>query len=178
MIKIISNGSKWAGQEPDTVEQLIEVLKSHDLDIRRFACHGFVQFDNSVPGSDYKEADVSILGNFVDVSHVFQLEGKYSELENVIRAIEKNIARLCDRIESKKVYLDARLPKDFTVFYNDFKEFVVCNEFEVVAKVGKNKNNVRASRTLEGAIQNYLKKRESLGSIDDTLDAEGYSTKP
>lgn len=32
MLKIISNGSKWAGEQPDSIEQLIKVLEQYPLD--------------------------------------------------------------------------------------------------------------------------------------------------
>lgn len=100
---INSNGSKWAGQEPDSVEDLIKVLAKHDLDLRRFAAHGFIAFtdSNGYGNRDYEQHSVKIIGNFVGVSHVFDIEGVYENLRPLINAIEENIGRQCDRIEKE-----------------------------------------------------------------------------
>lgn len=97
---IHSNGSKWAGQEPDTIEQLIEVLKTNDLDLRHFAAFGFISFEenNGYMDRDFEEHNIRIHGNFTRLSHVFNIRGIYRELQPLINAIESNIARQCDRI--------------------------------------------------------------------------------
>lgn len=78
--RIASNGSKWAGEAPDTVEQLIEVLGSgHALDSARF--NGFVH-----PQPD---GSVQFFGNFADLSHVFNITTDDPE---VIDALSKAIA--------------------------------------------------------------------------------------
>lgn len=95
---IYSNGSKLAGDTPDSIEKLVEVLKGYDLDLEMFACLGFVKF----LGKDtryYRESKVSIQGNFKNISHVFHIEGLYADLEHVIKAIEKNIAVQCDAMK-------------------------------------------------------------------------------
>lgn len=98
--EIINNGSKWAGQEPDTIEQLIEVLKKNDLDLRRFAAFGFISIEdsNGYGDNDYREHNVRIWGNFTKLSHIFNIKGVYRDLQPLIDAIESNIARQCDRI--------------------------------------------------------------------------------
>lgn len=62
-----------------------------------------------------------------------------------------------------KTIKDKRLPKGYTVFLNNFEEWVVCDKYDRVAKVdnGIERYNVRASRTCEGAIEHYLNKRIS-----------------
>ncbi len=57
-------------------------------------------------------------------------------------------------------YKDDRLPKGFTVYYNAFEEWVVCNEFGQVAKVNKD-NNVMASRRQDGAVVNWQMGKQS-----------------
>jgi hypothetical protein len=50
-------------------------------------------------------------------------------------------------------YKDDRLPKGFTVYYNAFEEWVVCEPSGRVAQIeGK---NVRASRRNDGAVVNF-----------------------
>ena len=53
----------------------------------------------------------------------------------------------------KQEYSDKRLPKGIKIWLNHFREYV-ATEYSKVAQF-ENKN-IRASRTLEGAIQNYL----------------------
>lgn len=93
---IKSNGSKWAGQELDTIEQLIKVLGEHDLDVQRFGAFGFVTFteSNGYANRDYDKHSVRIHGNFYDASHVFEIEGQYERLLPVIEAIEANLTRI------------------------------------------------------------------------------------
>lgn len=93
---IHSNGSKWAGEENCTIEELIDVLEHHRLDLKRFACHGFVNFVDNNEGREYEDSGVHIHGNFLDISHVFNINGIYRYLEPLIKAIEANIERQCD----------------------------------------------------------------------------------
>jgi len=100
---IKSNGSKWAGQEPDSIEELISVLAQHDLDLENFAANGFISFkdSNGYSNRDYEEHTVHIFGNFRGISHVFNLEGLYKNLRPLIEAIEKNIKDQCARIQPR-----------------------------------------------------------------------------
>lgn len=102
--KIHSNGSKWAGEENCTIEELIDVLKHHDLDLERFACHGFISFkeNNGYPNRDYEKHNVHVWGNFVTISHVFNIDGVYENLLPLIQAIEANIKDQCSRIKDVK----------------------------------------------------------------------------
>lgn len=87
-IIIKSNGSKWVGQEPDTIEILIEVLKKEPLNVAQFAAYGFINWpDNS--------NTVRFFGNFKHVSHVFNIEGPEDSpiLQELVREINNNIAR-------------------------------------------------------------------------------------
>lgn len=103
-ITIHANGSKWAGEEQDTIEKLIEVLKNHKLDFGRFGCHGFVHFrdDNGFISRDYHMHNVQISGNFLDISHAFDIEGVYQDLEQLIYAIEDNLKRQSDEYSKLK----------------------------------------------------------------------------
>lgn len=81
MTTIISNGSKWAGEEPDTIDQLIEVLKVEVL------YDGFFfkkkEYWDKPEGKKflwvvlcpiYKEDGLyHFFGNFERVSHVFNI---------------------------------------------------------------------------------------------------------
>lgn len=76
MIRIESNGSKWAGQAPDSIEKLLDVMANHPLDRRTFGGHFFT----SKPGyskeflKDLGVTDVTCFsGNFFDISHVFNI---------------------------------------------------------------------------------------------------------
>ena len=81
-MRIMSNGSKWAGEEPDSVETLLEVLRSETLD-PRFEEHGSITTRTS-------HGRVRIFGNFLTLSHVFNIEGTEEELAEIIEAIEAN----------------------------------------------------------------------------------------
>jgi hypothetical protein len=81
-IEIISNGSKWAGQNPDPIDKLLEVLETETLD-PRFAEDGVEQ--------DLPNNRVALGGNFLRLSHAFQIHGSRKDLANVIEAIRKNL---------------------------------------------------------------------------------------
>lgn len=83
---IISNGSKWAGQSPDTIDTLIAVLQRETLD-PSFERHGNFAMEME---SDY----VLFFGNFLTVSHVFNITS--SDPDVIIRlrkAIRENQAK-------------------------------------------------------------------------------------
>ena len=62
---IRSNGSKWAGQAPDDIGTLLDVLECHPLG----GCFApFVTAHPAVPGR------ITFHGNFATVSHVFRIE--------------------------------------------------------------------------------------------------------
>jgi len=87
MLTINSNGSKWYGEQPDSIDKLIEVLGQHTLD-PRFEKHGnfiykpyhakrdeqgeFVDDLDKPIFPDHPDA-VNIWGNFLEVSHVFNI---------------------------------------------------------------------------------------------------------
>ena len=60
---IRSNGSKWAGEEPDTVAQLLGVMAAHPLD-RTFEDYG--NFRDRVKGEPGR---VIFFGNFRNLAH-------------------------------------------------------------------------------------------------------------
>lgn len=75
---IQSNGSKWAGEEPDSIEMLLDVLANHPLD-RTFEDERFGNFVIADPvnmrGENLLPAGgVSFFGNFLTVSHVFSID--------------------------------------------------------------------------------------------------------
>lgn len=91
MIKVIANGSKFLGQEPDTIEKLLEVLKEHPLN-RTFEKYGDFISSNFLkpkpPGT------VSIHGNFHTISHAFCIITDEPELiEKLTLAIRENQQR-------------------------------------------------------------------------------------
>ena len=83
---IKSNGSKWAGEAPDTLDILEERLKTYKLNIRDFAALGFVRWSDN--GNI-----IRLFGNFTDISHVFNIEGDADNptLNHLYRLIEENI---------------------------------------------------------------------------------------
>jgi len=81
---IICNGSKWAGQEPDPIETLLERLATHTLD-PLFEDYGSFAFNSG-------EGRVRFWGNFYELSAVFDIETDDSDL----------CARLSDAIKANQ----------------------------------------------------------------------------
>src|SRR5260370_1915274 len=79
---IRSNGSKWAGEEPDSLEIIHEVLGTEPLDPRLEERGSFVTRTGT--------GTVRVFGNLLTVSHVFNIEGTEEELAEAIDAIEAN----------------------------------------------------------------------------------------
>ena len=59
-------------------------------------------------------------------------------------------------------YFDNRLPQGISIWKNDFDEYVAIKN-GIVAK--HEDNCIRASLTLEGAVQNYLTHNTKQGAI-------------
>lgn len=81
-MEILSNGSKWMGEKPDSVETLITVLAGNKLD-PIFMRHGkfFARMG---------EGEFMAWGNFENLSHVFDIRGTLQELLPLAKAIKKN----------------------------------------------------------------------------------------
>ena len=67
MTEIISNGSKWAGQAPDSIDVLLRVLDIEQLDPLFEGRRG--AFAERLEGGTWR-----FFGNFLCVSHVFNIE--------------------------------------------------------------------------------------------------------
>jgi hypothetical protein len=92
---IISNGSKWNGQDPDSIETLFKVLDMFALD-RTFEKYGnFVIIEPvSEAGEHLVPNGVRFFGNFAEISHVFSIDTDDPELiERLTAAIRKNQQR-------------------------------------------------------------------------------------
>ena len=91
MIKIISNGSKFYGQEPDTIEILLDVLNKETLDPIFEKYGNFIQrkpnWLKKETAEKYKGCAV-ISGNFVSLSHVFNI---ITDDEELIQKLEQAI---------------------------------------------------------------------------------------
>ena len=88
-MKITSNGSKWAGQQPDTVEALLDVLKSHKLSehFARIENDAYFMRKLNLP------TEFRVSGNFEDISHVFDIRGTLEEMRPLMKAFKENINR-------------------------------------------------------------------------------------
>ena len=88
-MKIISNGSKWAGQQPDSVEVLLDVLKSHKLreHFARIENDAYFMRPLNLP------TEFRVSGNFEDISHVFDIRGTLEEMRPLMKAFKENINR-------------------------------------------------------------------------------------
>jgi hypothetical protein len=91
---IMFNGSKWAGQPPDPLETLLDMLDKEPLDPR------FKRFDAPVVRGDYPlgvpeefEGTHHFHGNFYRVSHPFSVFTNDKDvIAKLTAACEKNIA--------------------------------------------------------------------------------------
>lgn len=80
---IHANGSKWLGQEPDSIEKLFERLENNTLDPT------FEDYGNFAKNRG--AGVVHFWGNFHDVSAVFDIETDDPELvQSLIAAIKAN----------------------------------------------------------------------------------------
>lgn len=82
-----SNGSKWAGEEPDTIEALLGVLDEYTLDPRFEECGNFCWKMSDNTG----DSRLLFFGNFATLSHAFRIETDDPETQkSLLRAIRKN----------------------------------------------------------------------------------------
>lgn len=82
-IVVTSNGSKWYGEQPDSPEQLLQVLAENPLD-PTFELYGNFVFDEG--------ERVRVWGNFLELSHAFDLHGPRKQMQPLIDAIRANQA--------------------------------------------------------------------------------------
>lgn len=74
MTKIISNGSKWLGQQQASLDELFETLDKHVLDATFKEYGDFINYNPTWLDSAKKfEGCTVIFGNFKDYSHVFNI---------------------------------------------------------------------------------------------------------
>jgi hypothetical protein len=85
MTTITSNGSKWYGEAPDSIDKLLEVLKENTLDPR------FIEYGNFIIAD---VGSVRFFGNFRDLSHVFNIRtDDPAIIAKLSRAIHENLRR-------------------------------------------------------------------------------------
>ena len=108
MLNIISNGSKWAGEEPDSINELLSLLRREPLDPSFEAYGNFVhpalrarvEYDGCntvyVDGDPiYPDAPdaVRFFGNFFTTSHAFTIDtDEPAIIETLTAAIRANQA--------------------------------------------------------------------------------------
>ncbi|GAI15735.1 unnamed protein product [marine sediment metagenome] len=82
---IISNGSKWAGEKPDNLKVLFARLKKYQLD---------KTYEPFIVVSKYKAGFVEFAGNFMGISHVFNIfTDKPQTIKRLTKAINANRQR-------------------------------------------------------------------------------------
>ena len=100
---IHSNGSKWAGEEPDSIEKLIEMLNTYTIEERFFNKYT-EKIDRrkvyknlcpiSMTTSNFYDDEIGMtvfFGNFEEYSHVFRIATNDKELiEKLSKAIKEN----------------------------------------------------------------------------------------
>lgn len=107
---IISNGSKWAGEAPDSIEKLFSVLEEATLEpcwederTKSFICPLVWVYPKLAKHSDKGFYEIS--GNFIELSHTFQINTNDKKLvARFKKAINKNMAT-AKYIDSREEYL-------------------------------------------------------------------------
>lgn len=101
---INSNGSKWYGQEPDTIEDLLQALEKYPLD-RRFEAYGnFIMREPEMVDGSRMTGLTRFWGNFYTASHVFCIDTDEPEvIEKLTKAIRAN--------QQRPDYLSQPVPK-------------------------------------------------------------------
>lgn len=107
-IYIMGNGSKWAGQEEDDIDTLLDVLSKYQLDYNRFGdfytvdpCTGVRNPDWTYSSDQPQWIDgprlyscdgvVRFFGNFLKLSHGFSIDtNDKPTIDTLIAAIENN----------------------------------------------------------------------------------------
>lgn len=91
MIKIYSNGSKWAGEKPDSIGKLKERLKNYPLD-STFEKYGNFAFKE-------RKGNYHLFGNFKTLSAIFNIE---TDNQKVFEGLKKLIKANQKRPDYKK----------------------------------------------------------------------------
>ena len=93
---ILSNGSHFAGEEVDTIDELLEVLKTETIEERFFEKYRTNRYDqapkfkNQCPISK-RDGITQFFGNFERVSHVFRIETDDNKIiKKLSTAIKQN----------------------------------------------------------------------------------------
>ncbi len=93
--EVMSCGSKWAGEAPDTIDTLWELFETHELMQFTHATalwgqKGYLDRGKRIAARGHYQ----FLGNFVTISHVFNIDTNDPELIKRLRnAIAKNKRR-------------------------------------------------------------------------------------
>lgn len=120
-IYVMSNGSRWMGEEAGEIAELLKMLDAYDLDMRRFE-NGFItvnpcdaaynpKWTYASPGNVPRYIDgkrlyacdgvVRFFGNFAEYSHVFNIDTNDSEtIAALTSAIDRNIARQTAQVQA------------------------------------------------------------------------------
>jgi hypothetical protein len=92
MIIINSNGPKWAGDLPDTLDHLLEVLAREPLD-PTFEQYGNFAINLSLEQRDQPPGTIRFWGNFWALSHVFSIDtDEQPVIDQLMAAIRANQA--------------------------------------------------------------------------------------
>lgn len=106
---ILTNGSKWAGDTPDDIQVLLEVLAKDVLDpsFEQYHCYEPVPFDPLLKERGEESARkylpwvgaATFSGNFLTVSHVFHI---ITQDQQVIETLQEAIRRNLEKPEYQR----------------------------------------------------------------------------
>jgi hypothetical protein len=115
MLEILSNGSKWFGELPDTLETLLDALSKYPLD-PVFEDYGdFVNLNPEWLSPEVTEkykGCALIAGNFMEISHVFRFVTDDIDLiEKFSNAINRN-KQTTEYKQHKQYYEERKLKQE------------------------------------------------------------------
>lgn len=82
-MEIITNGSKWGNESPDSLDTLISILNEGEILNPTFEKYG--RFFKKLPNGSFEA-----WGNFLFLSHVFQIRGTLEELRPLAIALKQS----------------------------------------------------------------------------------------
>lgn len=115
MLKIISNGSKFYGEQPDTIEKLLEVLKTETLDPMYEQYGNFVNHNPKWLRKDIQEkynGCTQIHGNFMTISHSFDVITDEPETIEALTNAIRNNQKSTEYQQYRKEYFEVEQRKE------------------------------------------------------------------
>lgn len=89
---IVSNGSRFAGEPPAPLARLLQVFDAHQVDVEHTSVNEYPIWGG---WTQPPIGAVSVIGNFVDISHVFQI---YTDSPSLMTSLSAAITKASERL--------------------------------------------------------------------------------